>query len=81
MLAAAVVKYSARRPDFVPDSRKSLGGAAPESKWRDRIFSQFHDNSAYWCTDVSDELMRRFFLKLANERNRRRRAAKQYFKN
>lgn len=41
---------------------------------------KFHDNSAYWCTDVSDELKRRFFLKLANERNRRRRAAKQNFK-
>ena len=40
---------------------------------------KFQDNSAYWCTDVSDELKRRFFLKLANERNRRRRAAKTRF--
>jgi hypothetical protein len=41
---------------------------------------KFQDNSAYWCSDVSDELKRRFFLKLANERNRRRRAARQNFK-
>jgi hypothetical protein len=42
---------------------------------------KFQDNSAYWCTDVSDELKRRFFLKLANERNRRRRAANKRFDN
>jgi hypothetical protein len=41
---------------------------------------KFQDNSAYWCLDVSDELKRRFFLKLANERNKRRRAARQNFK-
>jgi hypothetical protein len=43
---------------------------------------RFHDNSAHWCTDTetSDELKRRFFLKQAQIRNRRQRAARNRFR-
>ena len=41
----------------------------------------FHDKSRYWCqdADVSDELKKRFFLKKAQERNRRQKAARERF--
>jgi hypothetical protein len=43
---------------------------------------RFYDNSAHWCTDTetSDELKRRFFLKQAQIRNRRQRAARNRFR-
>jgi hypothetical protein len=44
---------------------------------------RFLDGSAYWCKSdgVSEELKKRYFLRQAQERNRKRRAAVQRFKN
>ena len=44
---------------------------------------KFLNNESWWCEEdaVSEEMKRRFFLKRANERNRRQRTARLRFKN